>query len=49
MPPDCRSADNLAEKVELVRKLGVGRVDFYHYGFFRLRALDWIRQSLVAT
>jgi hypothetical protein len=49
MPPDCRSVDNLAEKVELVRKLGVGRVDFYHYGFFRLRALDWIRQSLVAT
>jgi len=49
MPPDCRSADNLAEKVKLVRELGLGRVDFYHYGFCRLRALDWIRQSLMVT
>jgi hypothetical protein len=49
MPPDCRSADNLAGKVKLVRELGLGRVDFYHYGFCRLRALDWIRQSLMAT
>jgi hypothetical protein len=48
MPPDCRSADNLAAKVTLARERGLRRLDFYHYGFCRLHALDWIRQSLVA-
>jgi len=46
MPPDCRSADNLAEKVALARERRLGRLDFYHYGFCRLDALDWIRQAL---
>lgn len=46
MPPDCRSADNLAAKVALAREMGLKRVDFYHYGFCRLRALDWIQQAL---
>src|SRR5215204_6277697 len=46
MPPDCRSADNLAAKVALAREWGLKRVDFYHYGFCRLRSLDWIHQSL---
>ncbi len=49
MSPDCRSADNLATKVALARELGLERIDFYHYGFCRLRSLDWIRQSLSAT
>lgn len=49
MPPDCRSADNLAAKVALAHEKGLGRVDFYHYGLSRLRALDWIRRSLAAT
>jgi hypothetical protein len=48
MPPDSRSADNLAAKVTLARERGLRRLDFYHYGFCRLYALDWIRQSLVA-
>ena len=48
MPPDCRSADNLAVKVALARERGPERLDFYHYGFCRLRSLDWIRQSLTA-
>ncbi|HSK99184.1 MAG TPA: hypothetical protein VK869_02495 [Rubrobacteraceae bacterium] len=48
MPPDCRSADNLAAKVALARERGLERIDFYHYGFSRLRSLDWIRESLVA-
>ena len=48
MPPDCRSADNLAAKVALARRLGLRRLDFYHYGFCRLRALDWVRQALAA-
>ena len=49
MPPDCRSADNLVTKVALARERGLARLDFYHYGFCRLGALDWIRQSLSAT
>jgi hypothetical protein len=48
MPPDCRSTDNLAAKVTLARERGLGRLDFYHYGFCRLRALDWIMQALAA-
>jgi hypothetical protein len=47
-PPDCENAKNLANKLSLVRSLGVGRADFYHYGFLRLSALDWIRTALVA-
>jgi hypothetical protein len=47
MPPDCRSPENLAAKVALARERGLGRLDFYHYGFCRLEALDWIRQALV--
>ena len=46
MPPDCRSADNLAAKITLARERGLDRVDFYHYGFCRLDALDWIHQAL---
>jgi hypothetical protein len=49
MPPDCRSADNLAAKIALARERGLKRVDFYHYGFCRLRSLDWMRQSLTSA
>lgn len=49
MPPDCRSADNLVAKVALARERGLKRIDFYHYGFCRLRSLDWIRESLAAV
>jgi hypothetical protein len=48
MPPDCQSADNLVKKVALARDRGLQRIDFYHYGFCRLRSLDWVRQSLSA-
>jgi len=48
MSPDCRSADNLVAKVALARERGLKRIDFYHYGFCRLRSLDWIRESLAA-
>jgi hypothetical protein len=47
MPPDCRSPENLAAKVALSRERGLGRLDFYHYGFCRLDALDWIDQALI--
>jgi hypothetical protein len=45
-PPDCADPGNLAAKVRLARELGVTRVDFYHYGFLRLGALDWIRAAI---
>ena len=48
-PPDCEDAANLAEKVSLARSLGVTRMDFYHYGFLRLSALDWIGAALDPT
>ena len=47
-PPDCVEPGNLAAKVRLARELGVTRVDFYHYGFLRLGALDWIRAAIEA-
>ena len=46
--PDCDSPENLAAKIRVARELGVARVDFYHYGFVRLEALDWIRAALEA-
>lgn len=45
-PPDCTSAADLAAKVQAAAQLGVERIDFYHYGFLRLEALDWIREAL---
>jgi hypothetical protein len=44
--PDCDSPDNLRAKVELARQRGLRRADFYHYGFMRLDALDWIRAAV---
>jgi hypothetical protein len=46
--PDCDSPENLRAKVELSRERGLRRTDFYHYGFMRLDALDWIRVALTA-
>ena len=45
-PPDSFSAEELRKKVAISREVGAVRVDFYHYGFVRLSALDWIRESL---
>jgi hypothetical protein len=44
--PDCDSEENLRAKVELARERGLRRTDFYHYGFMRLDALDWIRAAV---
>jgi hypothetical protein len=44
--PDCESPDDLRAKVEVARERGLRRADFYHYGFMRLDALDWIRAAL---
>lgn len=46
MTPDCDSAANLAEKLTLLQQQGIAWVDFYHYGFMRLLALDLIRDAL---
>jgi hypothetical protein len=48
MPPDCDSDQNLRAKLDLVRELGLARVDFYHYGLMRLDALDRIRAATSA-
>ncbi|HZT84674.1 MAG TPA: hypothetical protein VE984_04540 [Gaiellaceae bacterium] len=45
-PPDCEAPENLAAKLAVARELGVASVHFYHYGFVRLEALDWIRTAL---
>lgn len=44
--PDCTSAENLAAKLAIARDAGVERVDFYHYGFAPLSALDRVREAL---
>ncbi len=46
MLPDVDRPENLAAKVRLARELGIAWIDFYHYGFARLQALDWIRQAM---
>ena len=47
-PPDCVEPGKLAAKVRLARELGMTRLDFYHYGFLRLGALDWIHAAIEA-
>jgi hypothetical protein len=44
--PDCDTPDDLRAKVALARARELERVDFYHYGFMRLDALDWIRAAV---
>jgi hypothetical protein len=44
--PDCDGPDNLRAKVEFVRRRGLRRVDFYHYGLMPLAALDVVRAAL---
>lgn len=44
--PDTQTAADLREKVQAVQALGFERIDFYHYGFLPLAALDWIQEAL---
>jgi len=46
--PDCDSTENLRQKIDLARELGLARVDFYHYGLMRLDALDRIHTAMRA-
>lgn len=49
MPPDCDDPANLTAKLRLLREHDIAWVDFYHYGFMRLDALDWIRDALTGS
>lgn len=49
MPPDCDGPANLTAKLGLLREYAATWVDFYHYGFMRLEALDWIRSALTGS
>lgn len=44
--PDCDSVENLSAKLRVAKALDVQRVDFYHYGFAPLSALDLISGAL---
>jgi hypothetical protein len=46
MPPDCSSAAELKEKLVFLSDFGADWAEFYHYGFMRLRNLDWIGEVL---
>ncbi len=46
MRPDCDGPANLRAKIDILRAGGVDWADFYHYGFMRLDALDWINEAL---
>jgi hypothetical protein len=47
--PDCPSAENLTAKLGVLGELGVGGVDFYHYGLLPLRAVAMVRDALAAA
>jgi hypothetical protein len=49
MAPDCDSAGNLAQKLDIARAMGAVEVGFYHYGFMRLESLDLIRSALESS
>ena len=46
MPPDCESPAELEEKLEFLAGAGADWVEFYHYGFMRLKNLEWIGEAL---
>ena len=48
MPPDCLGPAELAEKVDLLNGFGADWVEFYHYGFMRLKNLEWIAEALAS-
>jgi hypothetical protein len=47
--PDCHSAAALRENVRNVRLAGAESVHFYHYGLYRERSLDWVREALAGS
>ncbi len=47
--PDCQSAAALRENVREVRNAGAESLHFYHYGLYRERSLDWVREALTGS
>jgi hypothetical protein len=46
MPPDSRTAAELAAKISVLQRQGISDVGFYHYSLMRLEALGWIEHAL---
>lgn len=44
--PDCQHPDNLAAKLSIAVRAGVGAFEFYHYALMPLNRLTWIAQGL---
>jgi len=44
--PDCATAEELHERVAIVRAAGAADLAFYNYGSIRLQTLDWIKQAV---
>lgn len=49
VPPDCDSAENLAEKIAVAREAQASTIAFYHYGLAPLNALDRIQDAVAAA
>ena len=49
MAPDCRSPQDLAERLSVVQSVDPDWVEFYHYGLMRRENLDWIAAALEST
>ena len=47
--PDCQSAAAVRENVRSARLAGAESVHFYHYGLYRERSLDWVREALAGS
>jgi hypothetical protein len=46
MPPDSRTANELATKISVLHRRGIRDVGFYNYSLMRLEALGWIEHAL---
>jgi hypothetical protein len=44
--PDCTEQDNLIQKVEVLKGLGIKNIDFYLLDTFRPRDLTWIKKAI---
>jgi hypothetical protein len=43
--PDCQSVAALGQNIRNVRLAGAESLHFYHYGLYRERSLDWVREA----
>jgi len=45
--PDNSSKDQLAERVNALKNIGISNIDFYLFDVWRERDLDWIKKALI--